>query len=432
MKVLWFIPIMPKAALDRQGSQTTGTGFWIHSLIDELARRGDIELAVAYRYRGTAEVFEHNGVKYFSISNRWSRRYISLRGPIIKYMDLQLLKKAAEIARIFSPDIIHVHGTESIFGLLKVYNLIDVPLVLSMQGLMTPCANFAWGDKTFWDLIALQGPREAAGGFALLRLRGSFLRKGLREQKIIRSLNAVIGRTAWDRSYAWSVASGTKYFHVDELMRPEFSASQWNLTTCQRQRIYTSGRLTFMKGMHIFLEAMALLKREYADLDVRFAGCNAPTCEYRSLIRQVNKLGLSDVIHFIGWIPGPQIVKQLQKAHVYANSSFIENGCNALQEAMLMAVPCVTAFVGGMATTLEHRKTGLMYPRGNAFMLADRIRELFEDDELSVALGEEARIRAQARHAPDRIVRDLMNAYQTVVKFPMPRPQPLGLTAYPK
>ena len=414
MKVLWFIPIMPKVALDRQSSQTTGTGFWIHYLIDELARRGDIELAVAYRYKGTAEVFEHNGVKYFSIPDRWSRRYIDLCGPISQYMDRQLLKKAAEIVRIFSPDIIHVHGTESIFGLLKVCNLIDVPLVLSMQGLMMPCANFAWGDKTFWDLIPLQGFREAAGGFSLLRMRRSFLARGRRERKILRSMDAVIGRTAWDRSYVWSVAPEAKYFHVDDLMRPEFFESQWELKNCQRYRIYTSGRLTFSKGMHIFLAAMGLLKREYPNLDVSIAGHNAPTCEYRYLLHQISKLGLSEVVHFTGWIPGPQIVKELQRAHVYGNSSFIENGCNALQEAMLMAVPCVAGFVGGMSTTLEHRKTGLMYPRGNAFMLADRIRELFENEELSVSLGQAAQARARVRHNPDRIIRDLMASYQTV------------------
>lgn len=43
-------------------------------------------------------------------------------------------------------------------------------------------------------------------------------------------------------------------------------------------------------------------------------------------------------------------------------------------------------------------------------MLADRIRELSEYDELAVELGEAARIPAQARHAPERIVRDLMAA----------------------
>lgn len=89
-------------------------------------------------------------------------------------------------------------------------------------------------------------------------------------------------------------------------------------------------------------------------------GDTTPSCEYRYLLRYVRKSGLSDTVRFTGWISGPKIVKELQSAHVYANAIFIENGCNTLQEAMLMAVPCVTGFVGGIATTLEHRKTGLM------------------------------------------------------------------------
>jgi len=416
MKILWFIPTLPKAVLERQRRQVKGTGFWIHSLINELSRWNSVELVVAYVQTVPAEEFEHDGVKYFSIPgpDHLAAYLAIVWGPQARRWDRKVLATALDIIGRVCPDVIHIHGTESIFGLIRVLHSTDVPTVLSIQGLMTTCAAFAWGDKTFWNMVPLQGLWDAARLFPSLRSRKRFLTSGRREVEIIRSVDAVLGRTAWDQSYVWSVAPKIKYFHVDELMRPEFFESQWILDTCQRHRIYTSGRLTFLKGMHVFLEAMVLLKGVYPNLDVRIAGDTAPSCEYRYLLRQVRKMGLSDVVRFIGWISGPQIVKELQRSHVYANSSFIENGCNALQEAMLMAVPCVTGFVGGMTTTLEHRKTGLMYPRGNAFMLAYRIRELFEDDELAVAFGQAARMRAQARHAPDRVVNDLMTAYQAV------------------
>lgn len=416
MRVLWFIPIPPRVALERKGDLATGTGFWIHSLIEELAKSGKISLAVAFVHAGPPEAFEHESVRYYAIQDPPGRRFAKLIGAEGSLVDQFLLRKAAALVEHEEPNLIHVHGTETAFGLLRSRRIVNVPSVVSIQGLMEPLSKLAWGDKSLLNVLAMQNLWELTRGLPLIKAKSALAIKGIREAEILRGQDSVIGRTSWDRSYTWSVAPGVPYYHVDELMRPEFWEAEWSLESCRRHSVYTSGRLTLLKGMHVFIEAMSLVRRDVPDLEVRIAGNLSQSGESRYLQKLVDKLGLADCIKFLNWIPGPQIVEELKRTHLYANSSFIENGCNALQEAMLVGLPCVTGFAGGMSTTLKHRKTGLMYPRGNAFMLADRIRELFANDDLAVSLGQAAREKALARHDRDTILENLFSAYEQTIK----------------
>ena len=338
LKILWFIHIIPKAFYDRNGTITTGTGFWIHSLIDELSKRTDIDLSVAFPYNGKTQHFIHNGVNYYSIPYYYNR-YLRFFSPIVFLFHKLSLIFARDLIQELKPDLIHIHGTESIFGLLKVKNLTNLPVIISIQGIMSQCSKYAWGDLCFSDLIPMQGLREFAGGFSLLHLKKHFKRSGDRERYILSSADAFLGRSSWDKSYCWSISPQKKYYHVDEIIRPEFFKTSWDILKCQRFRVFTSGRLSFAKGIHVFLEAMFLLKKEFPNLDVHIAGGTAPTCEYKYLRKLIEKYSLSDTVTFTGWLPASELVEELKKAHVYANSSFIENGCN-VQEAMVLITMC--------------------------------------------------------------------------------------------
>jgi glycosyltransferase involved in cell wall biosynthesis len=166
--------------------------------------------------------------------------------------------------------------------------------------------------------------------------------------------------------------------------------------------------------MHVFLEAMAILKREYPDLRIRIAGKRSNSPESKALDRQLSRLGLTEATTFLGWLDGEQVARELENARCYVNTSFIENSCNALQEAMLVGCPCVASFSGGTPTILEHKKTGLMVPPGCSHVFADAVKQLLENDALCESLGAAARQVAVRRNDPQRIVADLINAYRAV------------------
>jgi glycosyltransferase involved in cell wall biosynthesis len=326
------------------------------------------------------------------------------------------VREARKVVQDFHPDLIHFHGTEECWATLKTDRLVDRPAVLSIQGLMAPYARYAWGDKGFWEVLPMVRLFDIRTRLALLTRRANFRKRARREARFLNAVDAVLGRTDFDRSYTWAVAPRTQYYHVDEIMRPEFFRTQWSLEGCNRHRVYTSGRLTFTKGMHTFIEAMALLKRDYPDLQLCIAGSTNPSGECRHIQRLIRKRGLADHTEFVGWIPSPAIAEQLRRAHCYVNPSFIENSSNAIVEAGLVGVPCVAAFAGGTSSQIHHGETGLLFPRGNAFMMADCVRSVFENDVLANRLSATVRDVIRSRYDPDKIVSDLIAAYRSIVQ----------------
>jgi len=411
MKVLWFTPIPPKVALERRGSSGNSTGFWIHALIDQLAEREDFALGVCYEDHGTSEPFSHQGVEFFPVP---------AMGKLQSACNVdwgharKVLGRAGDIIRKFQPDVVHVHGFESVFGLLKAEKITNKPVVVSIQGLMKPCAQVAWGDKSFWEVARIQRWWDAMRGFPSLRSRRLFERRAIAEAQAIKTVDAVLGRTDFDRSFAWSISPQTKYFMVGEILRDGFYAERWACDASEPFTIIASGRLTFQKGIHRAIEAAAMLKPVFPQLKLKIVGSLVPSGECLYIQRYAKQLGLAGQVEFLGWLPEPALIRELKSARVYLNPSFMENSSNALAEAMLLGMPCVASLVGGTGSQITHGKNGILYPVAEAAMLADSIRELLENPELAVVLGNAARNCARPRHDRNGIMRDLLAAYCAV------------------
>ena len=109
------------------------------------------------------------------------------------------------------------------------------------------------------------------------------------------------------------------------------------------------------------------------------------------------------------------MVRELVRARAYVLPSFIENSPNSLAEAMLVGTPSVAAFVGGVPSLAAEGNETLFFPAGDAVLLAERLRRLLEDDSLALTLSENARRQAHARHDPERIVRQVVSIYHSVL-----------------
>src|SRR5712672_1202486 len=124
--------------------------------------------------------------------------------------------------------------------------------------------------------------------------------------------------------------------------------------------------------------------------------------------------GLSEAVEFLGYLDGPAMAQELCRAHVFATSSYIENSPNSLCEAMQAGLPCVATYAGGIPSLLEDGRTGLLFPPGDAPLLANAILGIFRDDGLAGRLGRAAKLEASARHAPQTVMSQLLNVYRGV------------------
>jgi glycosyltransferase involved in cell wall biosynthesis len=174
-----------------------------------------------------------------------------------------------------------------------------------------------------------------------------------------------------------------------------------------------------LKGLHILLEAIWRLRSTYPNIRLNVAASGfvpRPANEYaRFVLQLIKRWDLQDVVHFVGWLDSRELVDQLRAAHCYVTPSFNENGCNALQEAMLVGTPAVATACGGMTTTIDAGRTGLTFPPGDPALLALQIHRLFQDDALAARIGTQARAAARERHEPERVEAQLMSAYGEAV-----------------
>lgn len=414
MRILWFTNIPLPALVAHWGGKASGTGWWMHALAEQLRDTPEsTRLGIIYAGAGcTNEHVEIGGIDYFSVPQS---KLATISGIGMSHVETKCFKRFEQIIHSFRPDVIHIHGTERFYGLLKTKIKVSSPVVVSLQGLMGEYAKYAWGDKSFLDVCELANIWEITRCCPTLRTASLFRKRGVQEKQILASVDGVIGRTDWDRGYANALAPRIPYFHVDEMLRPAFHHAVWAVETAKRFTLYTTARLGFLKGMHVLLEAVVLLKRDFPDVELRVAGgINAsPECKY--MLRMVEALDLQDNITFLGWLPADQIVEELLSARCYINTSFIENSSNSIQEAMLMGCPCIAAHTGGNPSIIKDGESGLLVQNGCAFMFADAVQQLLENDDLCQTLGSNARATGLARNDPECIINQLKNAYNLLI-----------------
>ena len=156
--------------------------------------------------------------------------------------------------------------------------------------------------------------------------------------------------------------------------RPEFFNAHWRPEDATPHRIFSVTGDYPLKGTHVLLDAAAMLKRDYPDVQVRIPGVwldvrrswlqRLRSGGYRAyLIHRICKLGLEENVAGLGLLGARQMAEELAKAHVFVAPSFVENLCNALAEAMLVGTPSIASYVGGMVTTVHDRVEGLFSPR---------------------------------------------------------------------
>jgi len=156
------------------------------------------------------------------------------------------------------------------------------------------------------------------------------------------------------------------------------------------------------KGHALLLEAMTRLP---ASIELVIVG-DGPQRE--ALEKKVEQLGLCGRVR----MPGQQadVLPWLRALDVFALPSYANEGVpQALVQAMLVELPCVTTPIGGIPELAEHERTALLVPPRDAAALAAAIERLAGDQGLRRELGEAARKHCVEGYSYERML-DRMEA----------------------
>jgi len=183
------------------------------------------------------------------------------------------------------------------------------------------------------------------------------------------------------------------------------------------------GRLQHLKGQHLLIEALALLRRAGHDVRGLIVGGDAYGIEpdYGPFLRRrAAELGVDGAVTFTGQVADALPYIQLMDAVV--NASEHEAFGMTLVEGMALGVP-VVAFDngGGPGEIVEDGRSGLLARPGDVSHLAEQLGRVLSDAALCERLVEEGRARYEAEFTAARMVATLERELSRLARAPVPR-----------
>lgn len=178
-------------------------------------------------------------------------------------------------------------------------------------------------------------------------------------------------------------------------------------------RVATLSRLSPRKGVHVALDAVALLRRADRDVFIEIAGSAFEGYEWYvdRLRRQADAPELRQAVRFSGYVS--PVWPVLDRAHAVLFPSVLDSFGNALVEAQLSERPVVATAVMGHLETVRAGRTGLHVPVDDARAMADAVAWLMDHPEAGAKLAAAARDHAQRAFGVQRYRRQVCTVVDT-------------------
>lgn len=408
--VIWFSPVLLPEMIKFLGLQPSVRAGWIQGLL--MALRQYIHhlniIVVAVGETKKEQRFVVDGVTY---------HILPYHMHCVLAKSKHLLR-AKQLIKEYEVDMVHVHGTESFFSCLACDVDVDVPVCVSIQGLLSKCiihvtAGLTWKEIVKWQsdwrtLVFRQGP---------IFTWTSWRRQARREQKVLKSGKFYIGRTQWDRVNVLARNPMAHYLHGGEVLRNIFYQDVPRMETSGKP-IILLGRASPIKGITVFIEMLDILRRRSQPFEARIFGqFREKDGLGRVLLSRVRKYGLEDCISFLGNQNEIGVARELAQATVFVHPSFMDNSPNSICEAMMLGTPVIATYCGGVPSLIKDGETGILVPPGDAESLAEATIALLNDATQRIQIAKAAQSIAKRRHHMETLANDYWNIYLSIMRI---------------
>jgi len=145
--------------------------------------------------------------------------------------------------------------------------------------------------------------------------------------------------------------------------------------------LVTVGGLVERKGFHRVIECLPALRRRYPNLRYLVVGGACAEGDWGDRLReQVHRMGLEQVVHFLGALPPERVKIPLSAADVFVLATSNEGWANVFLEAMACGLPVVTTDVGGNREVVCSPELGIVVPFGDTGSLSKALEESLDSD----------------------------------------------------
>lgn len=415
MKIAWLCNAPVKAVSEALGHSSSINSGWLDGAFGDLMSGEGQELLVLYPQRKSIDPEYSSGRGFEAYGFSWSKGDTRDRDAARSLF--------SQVLGAQHPDVVHIFGSENEFDELMGQAAEECGLlgktVVSIQGLVSICGQqFMPGFPDSW--LRRRTISELVNHCSLYEQRESYRKRGKSEERLIASVDHVIGRTRWDEACCRILNPSVTYHHVGESLRPEFYS-------CAPARDSSSHKLYFSQGskpikaMYRLVEAMPAVVRRVPDVQVIVAGSDGlrddpirGSTYDRYIAKRMNKLGVRDRFSFLGSLGPSGVVEAMSRCSAFVSTSSIENSPNSMGEAMMMGLPCVATFVGGVPDIAEHGRDALLVPFNETELLADSLIRVLTDPSLADSLSKAGRERAIQNHSRSKNRNALLETYACI------------------
>lgn len=394
---------------------TTTTGTWLDAMARLLVQSGEVELgniALGPVARTTRQ--DYGAVQQWVVPAKAKPQRNGLPAS-------HFVEEIVQAVNEFSPDLAHIWGTESFWGLLTARGLVRYPALLEMQGLKGACARVFAGGLTLREQFNCIGLKEIIKQSMIFQGRQRFARWGFFEWEIIRGHRWITTQSDWIRAWVRNANPECRLFHNDLAINPTFYFDAWHYPDASSKIIFCSAAYPVpYKGLHVAVRALATLKKWMSNVKLHIAGYHQkPGLRQDGYVawlnRQVEVLGLQNEVVWLGALTAAEIVAQMRQASAMLLPTFIENCSTAMQEAMVFGIPLVVSYVGGLPSLARDEESALFFPAGDEAMAAYQLERILTDRALAERLSRNARAVALVRNDPQRILQNQLEIYRQVL-----------------
>ena len=151
-------------------------------------------------------------------------------------------------------------------------------------------------------------------------------------------------------------------------------------------KIVTVGRLAPQKNQKMLIEAFSKVTEKYPDAFLEIYGEGDLRDE---LALYISNLGLADRIKLMGNVT--DIHSKISDASIFCLPSDYEGLSNALLEAMMVGLPCITTDCAGADEYIEDGVNGFIVEVGDSDSFADRLDTMLSNEELRKSFAKKAK-----------------------------------------
>lgn len=155
-------------------------------------------------------------------------------------------------------------------------------------------------------------------------------------------------------------------------------------------RLLAARGFTRPEGLDVVVQACVLAAQRGADFQLTIAGDGPGRADVEALAS--GALGGRAV--FCGTLSRERWAEELRAHDVFVNASWIDDSPVSISEALAAGLPVVSTDPGGLPWLVQHGRTGLLSPVGDADALSQSIAALARDRAVVEDLGWRAKVEA--------------------------------------